>query len=93
MSAPAVRHFLDLVDISPQALRGILATGQAMKKQPAKSTLALEGRTLAMIFDKPSTRTRVGVRADGRLARASFPSNLDSEVPPPRAGNVAASKA
>jgi len=59
MSAPAARHFLDLVDIPPQELRGILAAGRAMKKHPAKASVALEGRTLAMIFDKPSTRTRV----------------------------------
>ncbi|MGA6968873.1 MAG: ornithine carbamoyltransferase [Xanthobacteraceae bacterium] len=55
----AIRHFLDLVDISPQELRGILKAGKAMKKDPSKSSVALEGRTLAMIFDKPSTRTRV----------------------------------
>ena len=59
MSVRAIRHFLDLVDISPQELRGILKAGKAMKKDPSKSGVALEGRTLAMIFDKPSTRTRV----------------------------------
>ena len=59
MSVRAIRHFLDLVDISPQELRGILKAGKAMKKDPSKSSMALEGRTLAMIFDKPSTRTRV----------------------------------
>ena len=59
MSVPAIRHFLDLVDISPLELRGILKAGKAMKKDPSKSSVALEGRTLAMIFDKPSTRTRV----------------------------------
>lgn len=59
MSVRAIRHFLDLVDISPQELRGILKAGKAMKKDPSKSSVALEGRTLAMIFDKPSTRTRV----------------------------------
>jgi ornithine carbamoyltransferase len=59
VSARAIRHFLDLVDISPQELRGILKAGKAMKKDPSKSSVALEGRTLAMIFDKPSTRTRV----------------------------------
>jgi ornithine carbamoyltransferase len=55
----AIRHFLDLVDISPQELREILTAGKAMKKDPSRSSVALEGRTLAMIFDKPSTRTRV----------------------------------
>ena len=59
MSVPAIRHFLDLVDISPLELRGILKAGKAMKKDPSKSSVALEGRTLAMIFEKPSTRTRV----------------------------------
>jgi ornithine carbamoyltransferase len=59
VSVRAIRHFLDLVDISPQELRGILKAGKAMKKDPSKSSVVLEGRTLAMIFDKPSTRTRV----------------------------------
>jgi ornithine carbamoyltransferase len=59
MSTNAIRHFLDLVDISPQELRGMIAAGRAMKERPAESSTALEGRTLAMIFDKPSTRTRV----------------------------------
>ena len=55
----AVRHFLDLVDISAQELRGMIAAGRAMKEHPADMRQALEGRTLAMIFDRPSTRTRV----------------------------------
>ena len=64
MTDSAVRHFLDLVDIPPQELRGIIAASRAMKQRgrarAAKSSpLPLEGRTLAMIFDKPSTRTRV----------------------------------
>jgi ornithine carbamoyltransferase len=59
MSANAVRHFLDLADIPPQELRGMIAAGRAMKERPAESRVALDGRTLAMIFDKPSTRTRV----------------------------------
>jgi ornithine carbamoyltransferase len=59
MSTHAVRHFLDLVDISSRELRAMIAAGRAMKKRPNASSLALAGRTLAMIFDKPSTRTRV----------------------------------
>ena len=60
MSAP--RHFLDLTDISTKALRGILDDSIAMKKQRKKGTagkLPLAGKVMAMIFDKPSTRTRV----------------------------------
>ena len=55
----AVRHFLDLIDVSAQELRGMIAAGRAMKEHPAETRQALEGRTLAMIFDRPSTRTRV----------------------------------
>ena len=51
------RHFLDLIDISARELRGMLSSGLAMKSRPRVHVL--EGKTLAMIFDKPSTRTRV----------------------------------
>jgi ornithine carbamoyltransferase len=59
MNAEAIRHFLDLIDISSHELRAMIAAGRAMKERPAMRGLALAGRTLAMIFDKPSTRTRV----------------------------------
>jgi ornithine carbamoyltransferase len=58
-----VRHFLDLIDVPTQTLRGMIAAGRAMKdgRKTAQSPPAqpLAGKTLAMIFDKPSTRTRV----------------------------------
>jgi ornithine carbamoyltransferase len=60
MSEPAIRHFLDLVDIPPHELRSIIEASRAMKKRGrTRADKPLEGRTLAMIFDKPSTRTRV----------------------------------
>jgi len=60
VSGSAVRHFLDLVDIPPQELCGIIEASRAMKKRGrGRAAKPLEGRTLAMIFDKPSTRTRV----------------------------------
>src|SRR5438552_7906631 len=57
MSLP--RHFLDLIDVPARELRGMLSSGLAMKARRHAGANALEGRTLAMIFDKPSTRTRV----------------------------------
>jgi ornithine carbamoyltransferase len=54
------RHFLDLIDIAPGDLRAIIEDSRAMKtrgRSPADQTVA--GKMLAMIFDKPSTRTRV----------------------------------
>ena len=53
------RDFLDLIDIPAQELRGIIEASRAMKGQRERAQRPLEGRTLAMIFDKPSTRTRV----------------------------------
>ena len=57
MTAP--RHFLDLADFSGETLRAILAQSRAMKAAASPAAKPLEGRVLAMIFDRPSTRTRV----------------------------------
>ncbi len=59
MSA-APRHFLDLIDIAPSELRAIIEDSRAMK-QRGRGTAgqSVAGKVLAMIFDKPSTRTRV----------------------------------
>ncbi len=52
------RHFLDLDRFDPATLRGILDQAVAMKSD-ARSQALLPGRTLALVFEKPSTRTRV----------------------------------
>jgi ornithine carbamoyltransferase len=62
MSAGAVRHFLDLIDIPGDDLRGMIAASRAMKTKRELGGAAdcpLAGKTLAMIFERPSTRTRV----------------------------------
>src|SRR5215212_7581928 len=55
------KHFLDLDQVDPKTLRQILDHGKAMKKARANvgHDKPLGGKTLAMIFEKPSTRTRV----------------------------------
>jgi ornithine carbamoyltransferase len=57
------RHFLDITDIPTDQLRGIIEASRAMKARwkadRATAGRPLAGKTLAMIFDKPSTRTRV----------------------------------
>lgn len=59
MAAP--KHFLDLDQVDPKTLRQILDHGKAMKKARSNGghDKPLGGKTLAMIFEKPSTRTRV----------------------------------
>jgi len=62
MTAPT-RHFLDLSDFSGGELRLVLDASASIKARRRKGELASErpliGKVLAMVFDKPSTRTRV----------------------------------
>jgi ornithine carbamoyltransferase len=51
------KHFLDLKDFSGPQLRAILDHAAQMKRTPAQKPLS--GKTIALIFEKPSTRTRV----------------------------------
>jgi ornithine carbamoyltransferase len=57
------RHFLGLLDLPTTELRRILDMSASMKRARVKgapsATRPLAGKTLAMIFDRPSTRTRV----------------------------------
>src|SRR5919107_4644895 len=57
------RHFLDLSDFSGAEIRHLLNVGLEIKSKRRRGERAqdrpLEGKVLAMVFDKPSTRTRV----------------------------------
>ena len=61
MSQP--RHFLDLKDHTSKVLRDIIDQAHRMKSERREGgrlvNQPLKGKMLAMIFDKPSTRTRV----------------------------------
>lgn len=63
MTAHAPRHFLDLSELSDGDVRTVLDASAAIKSRRRKGEIAAErplaGKMLAMIFDKPSTRTRV----------------------------------
>ena len=71
-----MQHFLDIHSTSPADLRSIIDNARAMKiarngrpKGTPDDDLPLAGRMVALIFEKPSTRTRVsfdvGVRQLG----------------------------
>ena len=59
MASP--KHFLDLSAVSPEDLRTILDDAKSRKQafKAGKGDQPLAGKMLAMIFEKPSTRTRV----------------------------------
>ena len=65
MSTP-VKHYLDIADLDAATLQALIA--EARRRKEARKGMAhgtadadrpLEGRVLAMIFDKQSTRTRI----------------------------------
>ena len=59
MTAP--RHFTDLSAIPASELRSMLEDAKALKAEikAGQRSRPFEGKVMAMIFDKPSTRTRV----------------------------------
>ncbi len=54
----ATRHFLELMDLDSAALRHMLELGKKAKRGEI-SGKPLDGKTIALIFELPSTRTRV----------------------------------
>ncbi|MFB6072261.1 MAG: ornithine carbamoyltransferase [Halobacterium sp.] len=54
-------HFLTIDDLAPEELDELLADAAALKRALGEGVThaALPGRSLAMLFEKPSTRTRV----------------------------------
>jgi ornithine carbamoyltransferase len=56
-----IKHFLDLDRLDPETLRRMLGWGKGFKRgqPPDGGERPLAGKALAMVFEKPSTRTRV----------------------------------
>ncbi len=61
ISKNGVKHFTDLADISSAELRMIMDDAKQLKARTKAGEInkSLSGKVLAMIFEKPSTRTRV----------------------------------
>ncbi len=53
------RHLRSLLDLSPAETRRVVELAHAIKADPASCAGALAGRSIAMIFAKQSTRTRI----------------------------------
>ena len=63
------RDFVSIDDCSAREIRGLLTLASAMKSNRKKYRKALEGKMMALIFEKPSLRTRttftVGIKQLG----------------------------
>ena len=53
------RDFIDVSDYTTEDIRGMIDEAIAIKARPAEYAKRLEGQALALIFEKPSLRTRV----------------------------------
>ena len=54
-----IKHFLDLEQINNKELRSIIDLSKSYKQGITSGQDTHKGKTLGLIFEKPSTRTRV----------------------------------
>lgn len=68
-----MRHFLDLLDVSTDEVKQLLAATAVLKSQKRAAFLPLAGHCLGLVFEKPSLRTRVSFQtAMGQLGGSSI---------------------
>ncbi len=72
------RDLLSITDLAPKEVEQLLQDAARLKKSPLKAG-ALRGKTVALIFEKPSTRTLVSFAA-GIQALGGFPLVLQSDA-------------
>jgi ornithine carbamoyltransferase len=74
------RDFLTIRDFTPDELQATLKLAANMKAHPEQYSTALKGKTLALIFEKPSLRTRVtfdvGIQQLGGFSVPLMPSEI-----------------
>jgi len=71
------KDLISITDLTPREVEALLQAAAKLKKS-AKSPQVLAGKTVALIFEKPSTRTLVSF-ASGIQALGGFPLVLQSE--------------
>ena len=74
-----VRHLISILDFSVAEIESLLREADRFKKTPGRAASALKGKTIALIFEKPSTRTLVSF-ASGIQAMGGFPLVLQHDA-------------
>ena len=81
----AYRNFIDLSLLTSQDIKQILDLACDVKKNKQKYLQALQNKNLMMIFEKPSTRTRVSFEVAmnqlGGLAIITNKNDLHKQLP------------
>ncbi len=73
------RDFLDLDLVPPEEVRAILALAHKLKKQPL-AYRPMQDKTLALVFEKPSTRTRVSFEVGMRQLGGAVTTLTGAEI-------------
>ncbi|HXX63748.1 MAG TPA: ornithine carbamoyltransferase [Bacteroidota bacterium] len=75
------RDFLSVDDFSPSEIRSVLDLAAKMKANPKKFRKSLDGKMMALIFEKPSLRTRttftVGIKQLGGDCLVLTPADIN----------------
>jgi ornithine carbamoyltransferase len=75
------RDFLSVDDLSAAEMRALFARATDMKARPAKYRKSLDGKMMALIFEKPSLRTRttftVGIKQLGGDSLLLTPADIN----------------
>src|SRR5471030_2365578 len=82
------RDFLDLDQIEPAELKSIMKLAHKLKAAPL-AFRPMEGKTLALIFEKPSTRTRVSFEVGMRQLGGQITTLSGAEIQLGRGETVA----
>lgn len=79
------RHFLRGTELSTEEIMQVLNKAKALKQTPSLYHQALTGKSLAMIFEKPSFRTRLSfsmaIQSMGGIAVESVSNTRKQETP------------
>ncbi len=74
-----MKHFIDIADFNIKKLNSIVSTAKKIKKNPEKYASRCKNKTLGMIFEKESTRTRVSFSVGiQKLGGHALELNMDS---------------
>jgi ornithine carbamoyltransferase len=75
------RDFISVDDFTPKEIKSIFDVAAAMKAHPKKFRKALDGKMMALIFEKPSLRTRttftVGIKQLGGDSLLLTPADIN----------------
>src|SRR3982750_460085 len=72
------KDLLSITDLGPGEIEALIQAAAKLKKQ-SKNPQVLQGKTVGLIFEKPSTRTLISF-ASGIQALGGFPLVLQSEA-------------